>query len=251
MIESINKAFKSFSKRPFLFVWGSLMYMALLFATLFAAFGIALIYFIALSVFNVAFDPGALSSLAVFGAIIIVSVFLSGGLNAALARAYRSAIWKEKTSLTKFFAYALDKAPEMFGIMLIRDLIWLLLAGPGIAIYVFFLAGVDFMDVLIAMYVLFVTFVIHMLFTPAFVCAGALGTPLFSSMKHAFDFMRRRHIFFIALYALFAVVWALNFIPFVQFVTLFFAYPVLYAALIVMFEDSIKGEKELEEDEEE
>jgi len=251
LIESITKAFQSYSKRPFLFVWGSLMYMVLLFATLFAAFGLVLIYFISLSVFNVAFDPGSIPSMAVFGAIAIVFVFFSGGLNAALARSFRSAVWKEKTSLTKFFAYALDKAPEMFGIMLLRDLVWLLLAGPVIAIYVFFLNGVDFMDVLAGMYVLSVTFVIHMLFTPAFVSAGALGTPLFSSMKHAFDFIRRRHIFFIGLYALFAVVWLLNFIPFVQFVTLFFAYPLLYSALVIMFEDSIKGQKELEEDEEE
>ena len=251
MIESISKSFNSYSKRPFLFVWGSLMYMALLFAVIFSGLALLLCYFIALSVFNVAFDPQALPSIAIFGAIGFVVLFFVGGLNAALARSYRSALWKEKMSLTKFFAYALDKAPEMFGIMLLRDLLWLLLAGPGIAIYVLFLAGVDFMDVIVAMYVLSVTFVIHLAFTPALISAGALGTPLFGSMRHAFEFMRRRHIFFIAIYSLFAVVWALNFIPFVQFITLFFAYPVMYTALIIMFEDSIKGQKELEEDEEE
>jgi hypothetical protein len=140
----------------------------------------------------------------------------------------------------------------MFGIMLLRDLLWLLLAGPGIAIYMYFLKDVAIMDILTGMYVLTVTFVLHMLFTPAFISAGALGTSFFGSMKHAFEFLRRRHIFFITIYALYAVVWFMNFIPFVQFITLFFAYPVLYAAMVVMFEESLKTDKiaDKEDDEE-
>jgi hypothetical protein len=128
----------------------------------------------------------------------------------------------------------------MFGIMVVRDLLWLLLAGPVLAIYFYFLSAVQYMDILAGLYVLTVTFVIHMLFTPAFISAGALGMSTFASMKHAFEFVRRRHIFFVVIYALFAVVWALNVIPFVQFVTLFFAYPLLYASMIIMLEDSMK-----------
>jgi hypothetical protein len=250
LIESITKAFNAYSKTPFLFVWGSLMYLILLIAFFFAGLGLVLAYFISLSVFGKELDFGSLATMAIFGVIALAFIFFSGGLNAALARAYRSAVWKEKTSLTKFYSYALDKAPEMFGIMLLRDLLWLLLAGPGIAIYWYFLQDVAVMDILTGMYVLFVTFVLHMLFTPAFISAGALGTSFFSSMKHAFDFLRKSHIFFITIYALFAVVWLLNFIPFVQFITLFFAYPVLYAAMVVMFEDSMKNKVEKEDDEE-
>ncbi len=240
MIESITKAFNAYSKNPFLFVWGSLMYIILLIAFFFAALGVVLAYFISLSMFGKDLDPSALPTMAIFGVIGLLFVFFSGGLNAALARAYRSAVWKEKMSLTKFYSYALDKAPEMFGVMLLRELLWLLLAGPIIAVFIYFLSDVEFMDVLLYLYLLFVTFVVHLLFTPAFVSAGALGTGFYESMKHAFDLLRKRHIFFIALYALFAVVWVLNFIPFVQFVTIFFAYPVLYASMIVMMEDSLK-----------
>ncbi len=248
MIESITKAFNSFSKNPFLFVWGSLMYLILLIAFFFAGLGLVLAYFISLSVFGKELDFGSLPTMAIFGVIGLAFIFFSGGLNAALAKAFRSAVWKEKTSLTRFYSYALEKAPEMFGIMLLRDLLWLLLAGPGIAVYWVFLQDVAIMDILTGMYVLSVTFVIHMLFTPAFISAGALGTNFFSSMKHAFDFLRKSHIFFITLYALFAVVWLLNFVPFVQFATLFFAYPVMYAAMIILFEDSMKNKVEAEED---
>ena len=253
MIESITKAFNAYSKKPFLFVWGSLMYLILLIAFFFAALGLVLGYFITLSVFDKELDLQSLATMAIFGIIALVFVYFSCGLNAALAKVYRSAFWKERTSLTKFYAYALDRAPEMFGIMLLRDLIWLFIAGPGIAIYIYFLKGIDFMDILVAMYVLSVTFVIHMLFTPAFISAGALGMDFYGSMKHAFEFIRKRHIFFIAQYALFAVVWFLNFIPFIQLISLFFAYPVMYTAMIDMMESSIKtrpGKKAEEEEEE-
>ncbi len=250
MIESITKAFNSYSKTPFLFVWGSLMYLILLIAFFFAGLGLVLAYFISLSVFGKELDLQSLATMSIFGVIAFAFIFFSGGLNAALAKAYRSAVWKEKMSLTKFYSYALDKAPEMFGIMLLRDLLWLLLAGPVIAIYMVFLKDVAIMDILTGMYVISVTFMLHLIFTPAFISAGALGTSFFSSMKHAFEFMRKRHIFFITIYALYAVVWFLNFIPFVQFITLFFAYPVLYAAMVIMFEDSLKNADVKEEDEE-
>ncbi|MEW6748256.1 MAG: hypothetical protein AB1295_00950 [Candidatus Micrarchaeota archaeon] len=247
MIESITKAFNSYSKKPFLFVWSSLMYIILLLAFFFAAVGVLLAYFMVLSMFDRALELDSLPTMAIFGVIGLVFVFFTNGLNAALAKAYRSAVWDEKTSLTKFYTYVLEKSVEMFGIMLVRDLFWLLLAGPAIGLYLYMLDGVQYMDLLLWMYVLSVTFVVHMLFTPAFIAAGAFNMGTYAAMKHAFEFMRRKHIFFIGMYVMFAIVWALNFIPFVQFVTIFFAYPLLYAAMAVMMEDSLKlkeGEEE-------
>lgn len=246
LIERITKSFNAFSKNPFLFVWGSLMYIILLIAFFFAALGLVLVYFLSLSVFGKELDLQSLPTLAIFGIIALAFVFFSNGLNAALARAYRAAYWKEKTSLTKFYTYALDQAPINFGIMLLRDLIWLLLAGPVIAIYVYFLQDVELVDIIVMLYALFVTFIVHMVFTPAFLSAGALGTGFYASMKHAFDLLKKKHVFFIGLYILFAFAWLLNFIPFLQFATIFFVYPVLYTAMIVLMEDSLKLEKEEE-----
>ncbi|MFH0737908.1 MAG: hypothetical protein V1827_04750 [Candidatus Micrarchaeota archaeon] len=247
MIESITKAFESFSKRPFLFIWGTLMYIILLLAFFFAALGIVMAYFVVLSLLDKELDPTSPASLIIAGALGLVFIFFSNGLNGALARAYRSAVWKEKTSLTKFFSYSLEKTLEMFGIMVVRDALWLLLAGPVIALYFYFLATTQYMDILVGLYVMSVTFIMHMLFTPAFISAGALDMGIVASMKHAFEFVRRKHLFFVVIYALFAVVWALNFIPFIQFVTLFFAYPLLYSALIIMMEEAMKGGREEKE----
>ena len=243
MIESIRKTFNSYAKGPFLFVWSSIMYVFMLFVCLFASLGIILAYFVTLSVFNQHLDTGSPVTLAIFGIVALIFLFFANGLNAALARAYHSAYWREKTSLTRFYSYALDKAPEMLGIMLLRDLLWLVVAGPFIAVYVFLLKGVAFMDILLYAYLLFVTFVIHMLFTPAFLSAGAFGTGFFSSMRHGFEFLRKKHVYFVGIYIIFALVWLLNFVPFIQLATVFVLYPVVYAAMVVMMEDSIKLER--------
>jgi hypothetical protein len=155
-------------------------------------------------------------------------------------------MWKEKMSLTGFFAYALEKAPITFAVMLMRELVWLIIAGTGIAIYVFFLQGIDFMDILTATYVLFVTFFIHLLFTPPLVYTS-LGMDLVGSFKRSFNFFKRRHINFIGLYFVFAFAWLLNFIPFIGLFSIFFLYPVAYTAIIAMMEGGVKIDRDDEE----
>lgn len=246
MIESLKKSFDIYSKSPFLFVWASIMYISVFIATVLASAGIVVIYFITMAIFSQAVDPASLPTMALGCVVGLLLMLLLSGLNAALAAAYHSAFWKEKTALTTFYAYAMDKGPTSFVIMLMRELVWLVLAGPAIAIYIYYLSSTPYMDLLTGGYVLSVTFVIHMVFTPALLSAGAFGTDLYNSLKHAFDFLRRRHIFFVGQYALFAVTWFLNFVPFLQFVTIFFAYPVVYTAMINMMEESVKVEKEEE-----
>ncbi len=244
MIESLRKSFNEYSKGPFPFVWASLMYLFVFIATVLACAGLIVTYFISMSIFNQPVDPQSIPTLAVASVVVVLLLLLLNGLNAALAGAYHSAFWKEKMTLTAFYAYATDKAPTTFAIQLLRELIWVLLAGPAIAIYVYALNGVPYMDLLVAGYVLSVTFVIHLIFTPAFIAAGAFGTDLYNSLKHAFEFLRRKHINFVGQYMLFSVAWLVNFVPFLQFVTIFFAYPVVYTAMINMMEESVKIAKE-------
>lgn len=246
MIEDLRKSFNAYAKQPFMFAWGSLMYIVLLVAFVFACAGIVVAYFIALSVFGQQFSLGSVATLGVLMITAAMFLFFSNGLNAALAFAYRGGLWKEKTSLTKFYSYAIDKAPPMFIIMLMRDIVWLVACAPGAALYYFVLSGTDFMDVLTLAYVLFVTFIVHMLFTPAMVYCGALGASLGGALRYSILFLRKRHIHFIGLYIVFAVAWLFNFIPLVNLFTIFFFYPVAYAAMIAMAEATVKIEREEE-----
>jgi len=240
LIESIKKAFGAYSKTPFPFVWASLLCVFLLIVCVLAAVGLFLIYFMLLSAFEQELVLDAIPTMVVAGVIVLLFLFFANGLNAALIMAYRKALAKEKISVARFFSYAVDRAPEMSGIMVVREFILLLLIGPFLAIYIYFLQEYEFMDILFGTYALFMIFAAHVVFKPAFVLAGGYGTDIFNSLKLTIDFLRRKHIFFIGLYILFALVWLLNFVPFVQIATLFFAYPVVYAAMIVIIENSVK-----------
>jgi len=244
LIDSLKRAFNAFSKNPFPFAWGSLLYIFLCLVFIFAVCAIAIAYFVAMSIFNQPVNPQSIPTMLLFGMMILIFMVLANGLNAALSRAYRAAFWKEKTNMTSFFAYALDHAPGMFAVMLARDLVWLVLCGPALALYVFALKGIDFMDLLTLAYVLFVTFLVHMVFTPVSVYNGALEMDLLGSFKRAFNLLKRKHIYFVALYSVFAITWVLNFIPFLQLFSIFFLYPVTYTAMIAMLEGGSKTERE-------
>lgn len=243
MIDSIKRAFNAYSKSPFPFAWGSLLYIFLFIVFLFATIGLALIYFISMSVFNQDINLQSLSTAIVLGVMALIFLFSINGLNAALAKTYRSALLREKMSLTAFFAYAVDKAPVTFAVMLMQDIIWLIFAGPAIALYIYAMAGVAFMDIVVGAYLLFVTFIIQMLFTPLLIYTS-LGTDLFGAFRRTINALRRKHVQFLGLYILFAVAWLLNFIPFIGLFSIFFLYPVVYTAMIIMMEGTIKREEE-------
>ena len=243
MLASLSKAFRIYSKRPFNFAWGSLLCVFLLLAFAFACIGLFMIYFLISSVLGISVSTDSIPTLIAAGAIIILFMFFANGINAALAVAYREAFNKQKTNLLSFYSYALNMAPTMFVIMLIRDLLWLLLVGPAFALYELVLKSHGYMDMLLLLYVLIVTFTIHLLFTPAFLSAGAFGTNTYASLRRTTYFLRNKHINFIGLYILFAIAWLLNFIPLLQIVSIFFLYPVIYTAMIAMLEGGARAPK--------
>jgi hypothetical protein len=239
-LESLKKAFNIVSKQPFLFVWGSLLFLFMFILFIFAAIGLFLSYFLFLSVFGQEMNLESPATLGVMGITVLLLLFFTNAINAALAMTYKAGLTKRKITLTKFYSYALDRAPTVFGIMLLRDLFWLLLVGLFIGIYFQFLADYEYLDILIIIYSLFMTFILHMLFTPSFLLAGAFGTSMFGSLRLAFEFLRQKHVFFIGLYILFAFVWLFNFIPIIQIATIFFLYPLVYTAMIIMIKNTIK-----------
>ncbi len=239
-MESLKKAFGSVSKQPFHFVWGSLLYLVMLILLLFAGLGIFLLYFMFLSILEVELDFTSIPTIGVVSLISVFLIILFNGINAALAMTYNEALSGRRMNLTRFYSYSLDKAAHALEIVIIRDVIWLLLVGPFIALYFYALYEYQYLDVLIAVYGVFVTFVLHMLFTPAQLLCGAFDAGVFGSLRKSFEFLKKKHVYFIGLYILFAIVWLFNFLPFIQIATVFFLYPIAYSAMIIMIKDTVK-----------
>jgi hypothetical protein len=248
MIASLSRAFDAYSKKPFNFAWCSLLYIVMLLLFGLACIGFFIIYFLFMSVINqpVSFTPISITTLptiivSVF--IALVFLFFANGLNGALATAYRRALERNKTSLVAFYNDSLAKAPVCFAIMLVRDLIWLVLVGPAIGGYVYVvLQGAADTSILLPAYLvsmtyaIIMTFIIHMVFTPALLSAGAFGTGMMASLRNSYRLLRSKHVYFVGLYAVFAVTWLLSFVPIIQLASLFFAYPITYGSLITMLE---------------
>lgn len=234
LIGSLRRSFYAYMKHPFIFIWGSLVYLLMLAVFFMAAVGFFIIYFMLSSMLNVPIGPDQIPTMVVGAFITIDFMYFLGGLSAGLFMTYNKALTKNKTSLAEFYGYALHKAPTMFGVLVIREFLTLLVLGPVIALYVVFLSNIEYMDYMLYAYILFWVFVLHFLFTPAFIGAGAFGYGLFPALNHAFSLIRKRHVNYLGLFILFAIVWFLNFVPLVQLVTLFFLYPILVTALVSM-----------------
>jgi len=242
LIPSLKKAYAEFARHPFVFIWISLVYLS--FQTLFAlaAAGLFLIYFLLASVLGMPTGLDALATKAALGIIAIVFLFFSCGLNAGLANGYSLALERKKANALDFLRYSLGRAPVMFLIMLIRELIFLFTGGVLIGAYVYFnLGDYEFLDVLFGGTVFLIVFFLHMMFTPAFIYAGAFGNSLFDSMRNGYKLLRRKHFMFVGLYFVFAIAWVLGFIPFIQLGMLFALYPIVYSAMLVMALSSGKG----------
>jgi len=247
---SLSKAFDAFSRRPFNFVWGSLLFLLFIAVVLLASLGIFMIYFMIASAFNIQMQMDSIPTLIALGIVALVFLFLADGLNGSLAMTYKRALSREKVSLMSFYTYAVRVAPKMFLITSIRDLVWLLLAAPFILVYVYVLNGAAYMDIVIGAIVLFITFVVHALFTPALISAGAGNSGVYGAMQQGFNVLRKRHINLIGAYAMFSIAWVLNFIPLLNLFSLFFLYPVAYSALVMMCEGTgaLRNQQQMDED---
>jgi len=236
LIASTRLAFAQFSRQPFPFVWSSIIYVVLQLLFLFSCIGLFLIYFFVASVLGVKAGLNTIPTMIVLGIIVLLLLFFSNGLNAGLMKSYHGALEGRKTTVAEFLRHSLSKSLVMMVIMLLRDVAFLLVAAPAAALYYFFLAGITYMDYLTGLYILFVLFFIHFLFTPAFISAGTFGTEFIQSLKNGFYFLRRNHINAFGLYILFAIIWILNFVPLLQLATILAVYPIVYSGLILMFQ---------------
>ena len=150
MFSSIKRAFSAYTAKPFLFIWGSFLYLFLLLVLSLAVFGLFLIYFMIASAFSyeITFEATleSLPNIVVMVILAAIFVYFLGAFNAALARTYNDAASGAKTSFLDFYHYGLSRAPVMFGILLMRILVSLLIIGPVALIYYYFLTDYEYMD---------------------------------------------------------------------------------------------------------
>jgi len=231
-------AFAQFSSRPFPFVWSSVIYVVLQLMFLFSCIGIFIIFFFLASVLGYDTSLYSIPTMVVLGISLLVFLYFTNGLNASLMKAYQAALEGNKTTVADFLRYAFSRSFTMFMIMLVRDIVFALVAAPAVALYYYYLSEYSYMNYLFGIYIAALLFLIHFLFNPVFISAGAHSTNLMQSFRNGYYFLKRNHVYALGLYFLFAIVWVLNFIPLIQIVMIFAVYPVVYSAFLLMFQMS-------------
>ena len=240
LASGFSKALSAFSRSPLSFVWASFFYVVLLAVVSFAAIGIFLIYFM---ITSVAEQPvlNPAPSIPTIVVLVLLGLFVSlcsAGLSGALTRAYREAMnGGKKTSMADFYGYMLRCAPMCFSIALIRDVFSAFFIVPAAVIYSLYLSTTGFADVVVGLFILFVSFIAHMGFAPAFISAGTgLETNLLGALKRGLRVLTSKHVYFLLFYVLFAFVWLLCFVPIIQIIAIFALLPIAYSALITFVE---------------
>ncbi len=235
MLANINQAFKAYTKSPVNFSAGSFIAVIMYGLCIFAALGVFLVYFMVVSTFS-RFSLTDPLTVAVAAIIIILLKLVTSGVNSALARAYSDAGDNKKTLIGSFYMQALRAAPSAFAITIIRDIIWAILLIPVIVLYIFALKGVQYIEIVVGLYAVFITYLIHMLFTPALISSALTNSGVVSSLKQGWRMLQKKHIYFAGVYIVFAITWLLNLIPILQIVSIFVLYPISYSTLITFVE---------------
>ncbi|VVC01325.1 Uncharacterised protein [uncultured archaeon] len=241
MINDVKAAFTAYSEKPFLFMWGSVLYVFFLLVFLLSAIGIAMIGLMAAFILNVNITTDSPFVLGLGAVLVLYYLFVSSGVTAALINSYSRAMAFNSTNLLDFYHYALSKALLVFGIGLMWDLANLVLIGPVAALYfLVYLKDYEpsmFVDGMFYIYVLLILFITHFVTFPMVVSAS-LGKSPFESFRSAYFALRSRHMFLLLLFICLCLTMLLNLVPVVQFISLFFLLPVVLASLIKMVTSS-------------
>ncbi|MFH1221810.1 MAG: hypothetical protein V1492_01860 [Candidatus Micrarchaeota archaeon] len=236
-MNEIKTAFAAYGDKPFLFMWAAILYVFFSLVFFFAAVGLVLIGLIIAFVLGYEFSTTSPIAIALYALPALIAVlfylFVSGGVSAAVVKTFKSALTGGKTSMIEFYNYGLSRSLMVFSIGALRDFFMLLLIAPLAAVYVLYLQDYQYMDIIFCLVVITIAVLFHLLAKPGIIATG-LGDPPFDAFKRTFQVFKTKHIYFIGVYFVYLIVWVLNFVPLLQFISLFVLYPIVYAALIEM-----------------
>lgn len=202
----------SFVKRPVPFILTTLCFMAFDFIALFSMLGVFLVFFFLLSAVRLA---DALPLAIVSALLGVIALYFLSSFKGALMRSYSKLAEGGKVSFMDFYNYAVGNGARFFALSLLELLLILLFNAPSAAIYFLYLQAnpMPYVDVLLLLASLFITFIVTLAFYPAFASAAVYETGVAKSFGFAFQLFRKKHIFVFLSYAVYGLVCFINMIP--------------------------------------
>lgn len=236
--EALKEAFGSFKRVPGTYIYFTILSTLFCTLSLLAGLGIILLLFFLFSIANYQFF-----SLAGFIASTMVSIFtfwFMSGVHGATIRYYGNVLsgknYSVQVGFIEFLSYAVNNASQFFLVGLVR---LILVTIPILILYLIysFLGqyNIPFMDIIFGVVTMLVVFVIFFLFFPVFISLAIYEAGIRPAFGNAVKLTARAHVKAVLLYFCHCVVWVLNFVPLINLLTFFVAYPISYISLIALF----------------
>ncbi|MBI5223835.1 hypothetical protein HY990_05430 [Candidatus Micrarchaeota archaeon] len=220
------------------FVWPQFVCFLLCVLAVLSGIGLFMIYFMIASVlhFTPIADPIPIPTIVVLTVLGFFVYYLTNAIKSGFIFSIRKALGGSKTSLAQFFVTAMDNAPHVFLISLLRDLIWGVPVGILGFAYVAALSNIAYMNYIIGFLAMVMIFLVHLLFKPSLIFCSSFGMGPISSLKAGFRMLGFYHIRYVGVFFLYAINFVLNLIPLLGIPTYFIGMPILTGALVAMAE---------------
>ncbi|MBN2477786.1 hypothetical protein JXB01_00670 [Candidatus Micrarchaeota archaeon] len=237
MINSLKQAGNAYMKKPFYFMYATISNMFLNFISLLGAVGFFLVIYYLAAILDLI--QGNVIPLAIVGVIAFLAyMVISNGLKGALIKSLKKSYNGERPHIALDLRYAISNGEIFFLITVIKMLVQAIIVAPIYLFHIYLTEPMqnDIVNSFIYLVMLFFVFLVEFPFSYAYIAAATKDLGVLSAIKSAFRFVKKKHMYALGLFFVYAVVWITFMIPLVNLITLLVAYPILYTSLIILYE---------------
>ena len=228
----VSQAFDLFLNRSKNFVFPPFAQLALALSFLLAFIGL---YFIISGIFGMLNILPGNAYIIALGVVSLIYIILLSGIKGAWVKGIIDALEGRRIKLYNYIRFSVSKALPLFGIILIKFILLLILFSPLIYLYI---TNSDLLSsqttvIALALIYLIIVFFVEYLFYLAFPIYVAFERSFISSIVSSFNLSIRHVTKFLPLFILMGFVFLTNFIPIVNLITYFMLYPIVYSAFLI------------------
>ena len=236
MFRSIEISNKIFKKKPINFVLPTFYWVLLKIVYFLSLFAIIYFLFLGAAIVHTTIDKTIW--ILIFATAYFIFAYWDSGLKGSLIATYSSALHNKKSVFMEFFTSGKKYRTRIFIINLIRTVITLILFLPFILLYVYIpaISTISYSGIILGLIGLSIFVFISYLTYPAIILTAIKNIDVRRALRDGLKYIKRNPTESIVNYGLYLIIYAMNYIPLIDVITLFLIFPVIYSGLIMGME---------------
>ena len=226
-MNSLQYAWKAFTKRPMPFVFSAASFIILI--------ALAFMFFFGLDVLLLGVLNDAWAKYAAIGVSAFLFILFSTGCKGALIKGFYYGLEGKRVKIEEFLGLSIKSSLPLFLIGLFRVALLGVIALPIAGIYTIYKPeDMPWLYALLGVYFAAFGWIVSYLFSLSFI-SYVLGNGVVKSIKESFGLTIRKFGLFLPLYIVYTIVVLLGFIPLINIIVYFFLYPIAEGAIIYAY----------------